>query len=960
MNRKYAGAVSALLMLMQFCTPAAAVRIETDTDILPQERAARPDYSGISFSVPDLKGIAGSEEIIPMAHYSPIESDTAISTASSLPSKFDLRTQGKMSSVKNQLDHGTCWAHSAAAAVETELLDVMPDIDISEMHTAIYSYAGEDQISIPECGIDVLDHGGNAQTVVNLWSQWIGPEFEKVMPYGDMDSLRPLEDEVSAKNTGVFHLKNAVMLEYDDERSNFDEINAIVKQFIYEGHAVDTTYCSDKTKYYSSAYYSTNCKRKPRFANHAVVIAGWDDNFPASNFKVRPEGKGAWLVKNSWGSDHGKDGYIWVSYYDKSLGEFTTYDMGDKNEYTINFQHDSFVPNQSLSAVESEEDLDNGVPSYMANIFSYPESHKLEAVSTYIMNPDTDYEITIYRGLTDDTDPSSGDVAAVKSGHSDLTGYFTFELDEPVYMNADEKFSVTVKISSSASPYVVPLETVIIAKDRETGYIENIGSYTTYDGIVKYTQENQSFFSADGVEWKSSEAGNYTYDEFSKQKLLDAFINQLNDGIDDDDIEERRMTDAQIYYYTELFSHCDISIIMGNISLKAFSTETGAVDFSHISGAVPLNEKVEMSAGNDITYSVNGGELMRYESPVTVNQNMQIIAETSGNGKSSRTYHPARAEFFDLGYDVNPSYYTPILKYAENNGTNHWKIAVPTTADKIRFFPVSDCNIMLNGITLSNYAITDQYPLSYGENLFKFELSKENALDNTITVEVVRELVTFYNDSETIKINGLFEVYAPDGKRLMTGSSVSEYAGQKLRAIKDGREYSVNVPARFDASLIEYDEERGCLVIPEDCGFTWDDLEIATGNSGEYAGISELYSRQLPTFEGGYDLYEIWAEYGEILNIRHKADADIFRGDEAVITITQTMKYEKGDANMNGVVDGVDASLILTHYALISAGKIGLIDGEAEVYSDFNEDGTIDGRDASAVLSEYAQKSVEC
>ena len=37
----------------------------------------------------------------------------------------------------------------------------------------------------------------------------------------------------------------------------------------------------------------------PCDSNHAVVLVGWDDDV------------GAWLIKNSWGSDWGEEGYGW-------------------------------------------------------------------------------------------------------------------------------------------------------------------------------------------------------------------------------------------------------------------------------------------------------------------------------------------------------------------------------------------------------------------------------------------------------------------------------------------------------------------------------------------------------------------------------------------------------------------------------------------------------------------------
>ena len=109
----------------------------------------------------------------------------------------------------------------------------------------------------------------------------------------------------------------------------------------------------------------------------------------------------------------------------------------------------------------------------------------------------------------------------------------------------------------------------------------------------------------------------------------------------------------------------------------------------------------------------------------------------------------------------------------------------------------------------------------------------------------------------------------------------------------------------------------------------------------------------------GYDRYSIHIESGETVNVRPAKDTGLFGSEERVITAVDETEFVKGDANLNGIVDAVDASLILTHYAQISAGKNGIIKNEALKYCDFNEDGVVDGRDASAVLSEYAQKSVE-
>jgi hypothetical protein len=61
-----------------------------------------------------------------------------------------------------------------------------------------------------------------------------------------------------------------------------------------------------------------------------------------------------------------------------------------------------------------------------------------------------------------------------------------------------------------------------------------------------------------------------------------------------------------------------------------------------------------------------------------------------------------------------------------------------------------------------------------------------------------------------------------------------------------------------------------------------------------------------------------------------------------------------GDTDKNGTVDALDASLVLTAYALTATGESSGLDDEQSAASDVNSDGNIDALDASAILGYYA------
>lgn len=651
MIKKYISSASALLTAFTVLLPLYSSAGSFSYVPLQSEKKAVLS-NNYSLSAPSFRRSAldGDNSPIQIPSMESIKKSSAM-VYSEMPASFDLRENGGVSGVRNQAGYGTCWTHSAIASAETSIIKSNPSVDLSEFHTAYYTYSGGGQIEPQSDDLkSTLNRGGTCFVVTNLWSQWIGPVAEKRLRYGDEEFFDNQEDVNSMKYKADYHLKNAYMFDYDEEKTNFTEVNNLVKQFVYSGLAVDVAFYSNTAECYSDEFYSINGTKNKKSADHSVVIVGWDDGFPAENFKVKPENNGAWLIKNSWGDDSGDGGYMWISYENPSLCEFAVYELEDSDEYMYNYSHDSFVPLQSLSAADNSEVNE---PSYMANIFTSDTDMQIEAVSVYINNPMTEYEITVYKNLTDLSNPSSGVPSAVTRGTHELTGFFTLELDENVTVSEGESFSVVMKMYSPDSPYVVPVETCIAVEDEKTKDILSLSSFTSYEGIKEYTHAEESFFSTDSENWHDVYYEEFVYTEEEEAEILSELEEELFDGIDPDDTENMENARNALDFYKEVFESGKTFVSVGNISMKALGNPVGTVDFSAASGIVPDGEKISLSVkdNSDIYYSVNGGDYELYTEPVEINGLTEISAMTENNTPAERSFIP----------------YSEIMEYGDTN-----------------------------------------------------------------------------------------------------------------------------------------------------------------------------------------------------------------------------------------------------------------------------------------------------
>lgn len=855
-------------------------------------------HSG-TLSMPVLHTEAGQDGVRfeTVAPYLPVGTNVVlVNDTAELPSEFDMRKVYGVPSVKNQGAYGTCWVHAAVASAESSMLQYVPYIDLSELHTSYYNYYGYNQLRPMSAETsDILGEGGNARMITNLWSQWIGPVSEEKLPYENTSFFDNNTDKDLMNFQSDYHLKNAYNFEYDGEGGNFEEINALVKDCVYSGQAVDVSYMSDKGKNWSDTYNSSYCERKPRFANHAVTIVGWDDSFPAAHFKKKPKGDGAWLCKNSWGTHDGEDGYFWLSYYDGTLSDFAVYQLENADEHDIIYQYDSFIPIQTLSAYDTADE--NG-PSYMADVFTSVGDIQLSAVGTYIYNAGTDYEVTIYSGLKDRNDPSSGTPSAVTKGRCDMTGFFTIDLDEPVILTGNEQFSVVVKLYCEDTPFVLPLESSLYVESDKKEIID-ISTFVGDKTMRSLTGRGESFFSADGSTWVDVCDESVTYTEEEKEFLLDSFIEQLYDGIDESDTELWRDAQQGEKNYKKLFAIGDIKSNFGNMTLKAYAEPIGKVKFSQPEGTVAADEKVELFCDReygDIFYTADGGESAKYESPLAITEAVKITAYVMNEGikgdvVSERSFSPKYADFNWIGYKTGSESYIRDLKYAKRISDHEYSINIPEESDSVSVQLGTVNNVEYNGRSYGAYDWIESIPADYGQTKVELKLTGENCADNTVTLQINRSLVRFDDESGSIVSSLADSIYAPDGKALAVGATVFEYSGQTLTAVKDGKEIPVTVPERADVSELKINYRAEALG-PFSKEIS-EKLEIAVGktdNSSFISAKSRLISGA-DVSPGDYGLYYISIIPGETFRLRAAGGNGMFA--------SENVRYDIPDAPKN-------------------------------------------------------------
>jgi len=188
---------------------------------------------------------------------------------------------------------GSCWAFATLSVFEAaERIVNNLGLDFSEQHIVDCAHATGFYGSDEDAG---SCRGGYMHMVFDYLEEE-GAALEDKVPY-QAKELTCNPDNATKHKVAAWG--------FVDQWSKVPSTAKLKESICKHGPAAVAVHVNESFRMYAGGVYDDNVDAQ---VNHAVVLVGWDDL------------RGAWLLRNSWGTWWGEDGYMWIKYGSNNVG----------------------------------------------------------------------------------------------------------------------------------------------------------------------------------------------------------------------------------------------------------------------------------------------------------------------------------------------------------------------------------------------------------------------------------------------------------------------------------------------------------------------------------------------------------------------------------------------------------------------------------------------------------------
>ena len=639
-------------------------------------------------------------------------------TVSVLPTSYDMRKAGLTTRVQDQGSNGICWSFAALASLESTLVDRQPDVNFSEWSLAFYAFSPAfgyaKDAKVP------FKNAGSMNVAAPMLTGWLGPVPQADFADSDLNgkNLDLTADEL--RERAVCHVSDVEIILGDRDTPVTEEMIHAVKETVYSGRAVSVIYYNASSGHQKSnaSFYNASFTHAGADASryHAVTIVGWDDAYAADKFVTAPPKDGAFLCKNSWGTKDGDNGYFWLSYCEPSISELYSMSAEPVQKHSGQYQYDTYGFCRGM-AINTADSI-----AYMGNVFTAEEDTVMTSVMFVTAVQGDAYTIRVYRDLQDPDDPTSGTEAAFVSGKKNHPGYYTEDLETPVFLNAGEQFSIVVKYSGIPGTHI-PCEAYALFTTQDAAGKVTVDSETFYpeDMIVQDFHSGESFISPDGMSWTDM----HSYEPIKR---------------------DTRYVDGSVkHFYGRL----------GNVCVRALTQDIGRVMFSDYFEEVPEGTKLSLSCpgASEIYYSKNNKDYIRYKAPVVIDAETELSAYAVIDGEQ----YPVVSQHYKIAVSqISSMLRTDTKEYVEFEriADDCWTAFIERDDTDPLLLPVTTGEILGGSTAFPSYSLLKVQ----AKNALTLHTREAGKRDGTYVLYMTSEIRGNVNLDDAVNANDALEV----------------------------------------------------------------------------------------------------------------------------------------------------------------------------------------------------------